>query len=155
MHNTDEANINNGIDPGNQNPYSARNGFMPLSRNSSSSSLASSSTIDTGRESRGEREPLKLPEIDPSGTLVTQGYNNPRPSSQQRSGSGNLSRPPVNFSRNSFSDSKLGNGHDSQMEVMSLDGDIMSPHPPAREKREGSGGSKSRTITPAGRMNVT
>lgn len=127
---------------------SARNGFRTLSRNSSASSLASVS--DLGKDVR-EKEPLKLPEIDPSGSLVSQGLN-----SQRRSGSGSTTRTPINHMRNSQSDSRMdsvGDG-DSRLELMSLDGELMSPHPPPDERREGSG-NKSRTITPSSRKNVT
>ncbi|XP_052766708.1 fibrous sheath-interacting protein 1-like isoform X2 [Mya arenaria] len=127
---------------------SARNGFRSQSRASSASSLASVS--DLGRESRNEKEPLKLPEIDPSGTLVTQGQ---RLNNGKRNGNGNSNfsvRTPVSFVRNSLSDSKIESidGADSRLELMSLDGEIMSPHPPVDDRRKGSG-NKSRTTTPA------
>lgn len=126
-----------------KNQVNSRNGFRALSRNSSASSLASVSEMGTGRETR-EKEPLKLPDIDPSGSLVTQGINN-----QRRTGSSNsVVRTPSNFVHNGSSDSKSDNfgPSDSRMELLSLDGDIMSPHPPSRDKlgkREGSG-NKSR-----------
>ncbi|XP_053399953.1 fibrous sheath-interacting protein 1-like [Mercenaria mercenaria] len=132
------------------NNVSARNGFRTLSRNSSASSLASVSDLGTGRETK-EKEPFRLPEIDPSGSLVTQGLNN-----QRRPGSNASARTPVNMVHNSFSDSVIDNmgPSDSRLELMSLDGEIISPHPPSRERREGSG-HKSRTVTPANRSNVT
>lgn len=134
------------------NSHSGRNSFRTLSRNSSGSSLASVSELGTGRETR-DKEPLKLPEIDPSGTLVTQGLNN-----QRRVGSSSSSvRTPINMVHNSFSDSSVIDNvgtSDSRLELTSFDGEIISPHPPSRERREGSG-SKSRTITPASRTTVT
>ncbi|KAL4237844.1 Fibrous sheath-interacting protein 1 [Mactra antiquata] len=132
---------NNVLGVNGKNNVNSRNGFRTLSRNSSGSSLASVSELGTGRETR-EKEPLKLPDIDPSGSLVTQGLNNHR-----RNGSSNSSvRTPVNFVQNSFSDSKSDNlgPSDSRLELLSLDGEIMSPHPPSREKRDGSG-NKSRS----------
>ena len=132
----------------------ARNVFRTLSRNSSASSLASVS--DLGRDSR-EREPLKLPEIDPTGSLVSQGYG-----SQRRNGSANSVRTPVNFVRSSQSDSRVDSqntyvgGGDSRLELMSLDGELMSPHPPpSGDKREGSANNKSRTTTPASRLSAS
>jgi hypothetical protein len=130
---------------------SVRNGFRTLSRNSSASSLASVSELGTGRETR-EKEPLKLPEIDPSGTLVTQGLNN-----QRRPGSSGSARTPVPLMHNNFLESRADNHSvsDSRLELLSFDGEIISPHPPSsREKREGSG-SKSRTVTSAGRSDAS
>lgn len=133
------------------NSVGARNGYKALSRNSSASSLASVS--DLGRDPR-EKEPLRLPEIDPTGSLVTQGLN-----SQRRSGSGSTVRTPVNYVRNSQSDSRMDNpsamgGADSRLELISFDGELMSPHPPAGDKREGSA-NKSRTTTPASRLSAS
>ena len=131
-----------------QNQSGAKNGFKSLSRNSSSSSL-NGANIDTRMDSK----PLKLPEIDPTGTLVTQGLNNQRLSnSNQRPGSGNSVKTPINMVRNSFSDSKIDNSQpNSRLEIMSLDGDYMTPRPPSGEKRETGSASKSRTLTPANR----
>lgn len=131
-----------------QNQSGAKNGFKSLSRNSSSSSL-NGANIDTRMDSK----PLKLPEIDPTGTLVTQGLNNQRLSnSNQRPGSSNSSKTPINMVRNSLSDSKIDNSQpNSRLEIMSLDGDYMTPRPPSGEKRETGSASKSRTLTPANR----
>ena len=141
-----------------QNPQSARNGFRNLSRNSSSSSL-NGANID--RDSK----PLKLPEIDPTGTLITQGLSNQRPpsnnqrppsnnqrpsSSNQRPSSSNSVKTPVSMVRNSFGDIDSSKPN-SRMEIMSFDGDFMSPRPPSGEKRDTGSASKSRTVTPAHR----
>lgn len=131
-----------------QNISSARNGSRNLSRESSSSSL-NSANIDNGRNSKV----LKLPEIDPTGTLVSQGLNNQRfPGNNQRPGSSGSAKMPINIVRNSFSDTKIDiNQPGSRLEIMSLDGDYMSPRPPSGEKRETGSASKSRTLTPANR----
>lgn len=158
--------------------HSARNGFRTLSQNSAASSLASVSDLGTRRETR--EEILKLPEIDPSGSLVTQGLSNNR-----RTGScGSARTTPVSVVRNSFTDSSMeymlpsdsrlelvsldgdiisphppgrnGSGNKSRtaVEITSMKGDIISPHPPSRERREGSG-SKSRMVTPVRRSTIT
>ena len=132
-----------------QNPPIARNGYKSLSRDSSSSSL-NGAIIDNGRNSK----PLKLPEIDPTGTLITQGLNNQRPpSNNQRPGSSNSSvKTPINMLRNSLGDNKMDNSQpNSRMEIMSFDGEFMSPRPPSGEKRETGSANKSRTVTPASR----
>jgi hypothetical protein len=107
------------------------------------------SSLGTGRDTK-EKEPLKLPEIDPSGTLVTQGVNN-----QRRPSSNSSVHTPVNMVLNSFSESRMDSfdASDSRLELLSLDGEMMSPHPPKMERREGSG-SKSRTNMSAGRSKV-
>ena len=123
----------------------ARNGLRGLSRNSSASSLASVS--DLGRST--EREPLKLPEIDPTGSLVTQGASNKRNNSAR-----SLPRTPVSFLKNSQSEGKVDSmgGMDSRLELLSLDGEIMSPHPPVEERAKG-GNNKSRNDIPTTRQN--
>ena len=134
-----------------QNPQSARNGFRNLSRNSSSSSL-NGANID--RDSK----PLKLPEIDPTGTLITQGLSNQRPpsnnqrppSNNQRPSNSNSVKTPVSMVRHSFGDVDSSQPN-SRMEIMSFDGDFMSPRPPSGEKRDTGSASKSRTVTPAHR----
>ena len=131
-----------------QNFSSARNVMRTLSRDSSSSSLNGANT-DNSRDVK----PLKLPEIDPSGTLVTQGQNNQRfPCNSQRPGSSGSVKTPINMVRNSFSDSKIDNNQSSsRLEIMSLDGDYMSPRPPSVEKHETGSASKSRILTLASR----
>ncbi|KAH3847817.1 uncharacterized protein LOC127873703 [Dreissena polymorpha] len=129
-----------------RNYASVENGLKSVSRTSSASSLTSVS--DIGRESVEvrEKEMLKLPEIDPTGMLVTQGLNNNK---KQVNGH----KTAVSFVRNSLSDSKMenGGGTDSRLELISLDGEMMSPHPPVEERHKGSGG-KSRS---ASRSSVT
>ena len=128
------------------NSSSAKNGIRNFSRDSSSSSLNSANT-DNIREIK----PLKLPEIDPSGTLVTQGMNNQRfLSNGQRPGSSGSVKTPIHMVKNSFSDTKIENQSNSRLEIMSLDGDYMTPRPPSEKRETGSAG-KSRTVTPASR----
>ena len=128
------------------NSSSAKNVISNFSRDSSSSSLNGAKT-----ETIREIKPLKLPEIDPTGTLVTQGSNSQRfPSNGQRPTSSGSVKTPVNMVKNSFSDTKIDNQSNSRLEIMSLDGDFMTPRPPS-EKRETGSASKSRNVTPANR----
>ena len=132
---------------------SSRNGYRTISRNSSSSSLTTVS--ETLRES-GETKPLKLPEIDPTGTLVTQGLNMNRSNNQQRTVSNASGRTPINLSRNSFSDCRLDNGQiDSSLDFASIDGEIMTPHPPSEKRENSASSNKSRSLTPAVKTSIT
>lgn len=130
------------------NNVNIRNGLSTPSRKSPVTGISSVSHFGTGWEPK-EKEPLKLPEIDPSGTLITQGLN-----SQRRPSSNCSVNTPVNMVRNSFSESRMdsANPSDSRLELLSLDGEIMSPHPP-KERREGSG-NKSRTVSSASQSKI-
>ncbi|KAL3873185.1 hypothetical protein ACJMK2_036332 [Sinanodonta woodiana] len=114
------------------------------------SSLHNGATNDRLRESFESQIP-SLPEIDPTGTLVTQGLNNQK--SGSRPSSTSSVKPQIEMIQNSLTDSKIineGYVHES-LELLSIDGDSRSctPRPPSSDKRQSSASSsRSRTVTP-------
>ncbi|KAK3580867.1 hypothetical protein CHS0354_032928 [Potamilus streckersoni] len=114
------------------------------------SGLHNGATNDRLRESFESQIP-SLPEIDPTGTLVTQGLNNQK--SGSRPSSTSSMKPQIEMIQNSLTESKIINqGYvNESLEILSIDGDSRSctPRPPSSDKRQSSASSsRSRTVTP-------